>query len=190
MSSPFGSGRAVQTLARASIAPVVLVDRPEERVQLGLSSRPPEKGIDLGQIGHAAGYFLKAPPKDLIERNVADRRSGRAQRTDPLRTDVYPHPGGDRDDGARLRRARPADPPMSWADRDQRWLWHPFTQMSDWLKDRPLVIERAEGSYLIDTEGNRYLDRLLGTIAQQVSRRGGRGKMYLAITIAAASPTA
>ena len=47
---------------------------------------------------------------------------------------------------------------MSYADRDQRHLWHPFTQMSDWLKDPPLVIERAEGNTLIDTEGNRYFD--------------------------------
>jgi adenosylmethionine-8-amino-7-oxononanoate aminotransferase len=47
---------------------------------------------------------------------------------------------------------------MSYADRDRRHLWHPFTQMSDWLKGHPLVIERAEGNTLIDTEGNRYLD--------------------------------
>lgn len=44
------------------------------------------------------------------------------------------------------------------AERDQRTLWHPFTQMSDWIKERPLVIERAEGNYLIDTEGKRYFD--------------------------------
>ncbi len=43
-------------------------------------------------------------------------------------------------------------------DRDQRYLWHPFTQMADWMDGRPLVIERGEGNYLIDTEGNRYLD--------------------------------
>jgi adenosylmethionine-8-amino-7-oxononanoate aminotransferase len=30
--------------------------------------------------------------------------------------------------------------------------------MSDWLDGQPLVIERAEGNYLIDSEGNRYLD--------------------------------
>ncbi len=47
---------------------------------------------------------------------------------------------------------------MSYADRDQRHIWHPFTQMSDWLKEHPLVIERAEGNTLIDTEGNCYLD--------------------------------
>ncbi len=42
--------------------------------------------------------------------------------------------------------------------RDQRNLWHPFTQMEDWLDGRPVVIERGEGNYLIDTDGNRYLD--------------------------------
>jgi adenosylmethionine-8-amino-7-oxononanoate aminotransferase len=42
--------------------------------------------------------------------------------------------------------------------RDQRALWHPFTQMSDWMDGHPIVIERGEGNYLVDTEGNRYLD--------------------------------
>jgi len=44
------------------------------------------------------------------------------------------------------------------ADWDQRFLWHPFTQMRDWLGEEPLIIERGEGNYLIDTEGRRYLD--------------------------------
>jgi len=44
------------------------------------------------------------------------------------------------------------------AERDQRTLWHPFTQMSDWMDSRPLVIERGEGNYLIDTEGRSYFD--------------------------------
>jgi adenosylmethionine-8-amino-7-oxononanoate transaminase len=30
--------------------------------------------------------------------------------------------------------------------------------MADWEKDDPLVIERGEGNYLYDTEGNRYFD--------------------------------
>jgi adenosylmethionine-8-amino-7-oxononanoate aminotransferase len=42
--------------------------------------------------------------------------------------------------------------------RDQSALWHPFTQMSEWMDGQPVVIERGEGNYLIDTEGNRYLD--------------------------------
>jgi adenosylmethionine-8-amino-7-oxononanoate aminotransferase len=43
-------------------------------------------------------------------------------------------------------------------DWDHRYLWHPFTQMQDWLAEDPLVIESGDGSYLIDTGGNRYLD--------------------------------
>lgn len=41
---------------------------------------------------------------------------------------------------------------------DKKYVWHPFTQMQDWLKDDPLIIDRAEGNYLIDTNGKRYLD--------------------------------
>jgi adenosylmethionine-8-amino-7-oxononanoate transaminase len=41
---------------------------------------------------------------------------------------------------------------------DHRYLWHPFTQMQSWMAQEPLIIERAEGNYLIDTQGRRYLD--------------------------------
>ena len=41
---------------------------------------------------------------------------------------------------------------------DHRHLWHPFTQMQDWLAEDPLIIDRAEGVELIDTLGRRYLD--------------------------------
>lgn len=41
---------------------------------------------------------------------------------------------------------------------DQAHVWHPFTQMQVWPHDEPLVIERAEGNWLIDTEGRRWLD--------------------------------
>jgi len=37
-------------------------------------------------------------------------------------------------------------------------LWHPFTQMQDYRKQDPLIIAGGEGSYLIDLEGNKYLD--------------------------------
>ena len=43
-------------------------------------------------------------------------------------------------------------------DWDRRYLWHPFTQMQDWLAEEPVIIERGEGVFLIDTEGNRYID--------------------------------
>ena len=41
---------------------------------------------------------------------------------------------------------------------DKRYLWHPFTQMQDWLAEDPVIIERGEGCYLIDIAGNRYID--------------------------------
>jgi adenosylmethionine---8-amino-7-oxononanoate aminotransferase len=41
---------------------------------------------------------------------------------------------------------------------DRTHLWHPFTQMREWMAEEPLVIERAEGNYLFDTDGNRYFD--------------------------------
>ncbi|HYU61593.1 MAG TPA: aminotransferase class III-fold pyridoxal phosphate-dependent enzyme, partial [Solirubrobacterales bacterium] len=44
------------------------------------------------------------------------------------------------------------------ADLDHRHVWHPFTQMRDWCGETPLVIEAAEGTDLIDTEGRRYID--------------------------------
>ena len=47
---------------------------------------------------------------------------------------------------------------MRWSDRDKRVSWHPFTQMKEWSRGEPLVIERGEGSFLIDTDGRRYLD--------------------------------
>ena len=41
---------------------------------------------------------------------------------------------------------------------DKQYVWHPFTQMKDWVGMEPLIIERGEGCHLIDTEGNRYID--------------------------------
>jgi adenosylmethionine---8-amino-7-oxononanoate aminotransferase len=53
------------------------------------------------------------------------------------------------DPTARTRRIR---------DWDAAHVWHPFTAMSTWLDDDPLVIESAEGCWLVDSDGNRYLD--------------------------------
>jgi adenosylmethionine-8-amino-7-oxononanoate aminotransferase len=44
----------------------------------------------------------------------------------------------------------------------RRWdvehLWHPFTQMAEYAATEALVVERAEGHYLIDDSGRRYFD--------------------------------
>ena len=41
---------------------------------------------------------------------------------------------------------------------DKRYLWHPFTQQQDWEAEPQLIITHAEGCYLIDDTGRRYLD--------------------------------
>ncbi len=41
---------------------------------------------------------------------------------------------------------------------DQTRVWHPFTQMQDYAKEDPVIIKSADGSYLVDIDGNRYLD--------------------------------
>ncbi len=41
---------------------------------------------------------------------------------------------------------------------DKRYIWHPFTQMQGWLEAEQMVIDSGDGFYLIDTDGNRYID--------------------------------
>jgi adenosylmethionine-8-amino-7-oxononanoate aminotransferase len=37
-------------------------------------------------------------------------------------------------------------------------VWHPFTPMAQYMAAEPTIIERAEGFWLIDTRGRRYID--------------------------------
>jgi adenosylmethionine-8-amino-7-oxononanoate aminotransferase len=46
-------------------------------------------------------------------------------------------------------------PPESLRHWDRHHVWHAFTQMQEY---EPLLIERGEGCWLIDTDGKRYLD--------------------------------
>jgi adenosylmethionine---8-amino-7-oxononanoate aminotransferase len=41
---------------------------------------------------------------------------------------------------------------------DRSHLWHPFTQQRGWEREEPVIVERAEGTDLIDIEGRRYID--------------------------------
>ena len=45
---------------------------------------------------------------------------------------------------------------MNWAQRDQKIIWHPFTQEK--TADLPFVIEKGQGAWLYDDQGNQYLD--------------------------------
>lgn len=44
------------------------------------------------------------------------------------------------------------------AERDRRYLWHPFTQQQGWLAEDAPIIADAHGCTLRDTEGNEYID--------------------------------
>jgi adenosylmethionine-8-amino-7-oxononanoate aminotransferase len=41
---------------------------------------------------------------------------------------------------------------------DHAHVWHPFTQMRDWLRREPIVIVEGHGAVLRDTRGREYLD--------------------------------
>ncbi len=41
---------------------------------------------------------------------------------------------------------------------DKLYVWHPFTQMKDWLQSEPTVIVKGRGIYLYDFYGKRYID--------------------------------
>jgi adenosylmethionine-8-amino-7-oxononanoate aminotransferase len=44
------------------------------------------------------------------------------------------------------------------AQLDHRHVWHPFTQMRDWLAREPIVIAEGRGALLRDVRGREYLD--------------------------------
>ncbi|MFO0792532.1 MAG: adenosylmethionine--8-amino-7-oxononanoate transaminase [Candidatus Brocadiaceae bacterium] len=44
---------------------------------------------------------------------------------------------------------------QSW---DKMYVWHPFTQMLDYVKETPLIIEEGNGIYLKDIDGKEYID--------------------------------
>jgi adenosylmethionine---8-amino-7-oxononanoate aminotransferase len=50
------------------------------------------------------------------------------------------------------------DSAEAWIKRDAEVVWHGFTQMSSYAESEPVIVERAEGRELIDTDGRRYLD--------------------------------
>src|SRR6266852_5134837 len=41
---------------------------------------------------------------------------------------------------------------------DREFVWHPFTQMRDWVKREPILIVRGKGAVLQDQRGKEYLD--------------------------------
>lgn len=55
--------------------------------------------------------------------------------------------------------ARMADG-RSWVERDAAVVWHGFTQMGAYAQNAPVVVDRADGHYVYDADGNAYLDAI------------------------------
>ncbi|MDQ3909620.1 MAG: aminotransferase class III-fold pyridoxal phosphate-dependent enzyme, partial [Thermoproteota archaeon] len=47
---------------------------------------------------------------------------------------------------------------MNLTNADKEFVWHPYTQMSDWAKWNNKVIVKGDGFYLVDSQGRKYLD--------------------------------
>ena len=45
-------------------------------------------------------------------------------------------------------------------EKDRKYIWHPYTQMKDYEKEYPVLIEKGEGCRLYDHEGNVYYDTI------------------------------
>jgi adenosylmethionine-8-amino-7-oxononanoate aminotransferase len=41
---------------------------------------------------------------------------------------------------------------------DKKYIWHPFTQMKDWLDEKPIIITEGRDCFVKDTFGRWYLD--------------------------------
>lgn len=44
------------------------------------------------------------------------------------------------------------------AAKNKQYIWHPFTQMKDYIKDQPVIIAEGKGLKLIDVNGKEYWD--------------------------------
>lgn len=56
---------------------------------------------------------------------------------------------------------------------DKKYIWHPFTQMKDYLNDKQIIIKDGEGVHLADIYGKKYID---GVSSLWVNVHGHRKK--------------
>ncbi|MFN3478746.1 MAG: adenosylmethionine--8-amino-7-oxononanoate transaminase [Thermodesulfovibrionales bacterium] len=58
-------------------------------------------------------------------------------------------------------------------DSDRQYIWHPFTQMKDWVNEKPIIISEGRDCFIKDIYGNWYLD---GVSSLWVNIHGHRKK--------------
>ncbi len=106
-----------------------------------------EREPDKRSLRRWAGHLSVAAKLDAV---LATREDGTITRY----TARMPLPASDRRATCSTQPSgRPsADLLRQW---DREHVWHAFTQMQEY---EPLLIERGEGAWLVDTDGTRYLD--------------------------------
>ena len=71
----------------------------------------------------------------------------------------------------------PVEPPTdhasarSWVERDRAVVWHGFTQMAAYADNSPVIAESAEGHWITDVDGRRYLDAISSLWVTTVGHR-------------------
>ena len=50
------------------------------------------------------------------------------------------------------------DENMRLEELDKKYIWHPFTQMKEWLKEKPIIIAEGRDCFIKDIYGRWYLD--------------------------------
>jgi len=56
---------------------------------------------------------------------------------------------------------------------DRKYIWHPFTQMKEWIQDKPIIISEGKDCFIKDIYGRWYLD---GVSSLWVNIHGHRKK--------------
>ena len=56
---------------------------------------------------------------------------------------------------------------------DKKYIWHPFTQMKEWIEEKPIIITEGRDCFLKDIYGRWYLD---GVSSLWVNIHGHRKK--------------
>jgi adenosylmethionine-8-amino-7-oxononanoate aminotransferase len=62
---------------------------------------------------------------------------------------------------------------MSLEEADKRYIWHPFTQMKDWMQEDPVIITEGRDWLIRDSKGKWYID---GVSSMWVNIHGHRKK--------------